>query len=195
MTAIDLSFKNTQEPESGTVLISDPFLDEDFFRRSVILLCNHDEEEGSFGLVLNNYLKIDLHELEETFPDIQARISVGGPVDTEHLFFIHAFGDKIDGSSPIRKGLSFGGDFEQLKTVIAEDPKGAEKVRFFLGYSGWSKDQLKGELKENSWIVASNISDAEILETSNDELWKNCLEKQGKRFKTISKFPLNPNDN
>jgi putative transcriptional regulator len=91
--------------------------------------------------------------------------------------------------------LYFGGDFNRLKEEIAQDPDCRSKVRFFLGYSGWSKDQLKDELKENSWIVADNITSSEILDTYNDELWKYSLEKQGKRFETISKFPLNPNDN
>lgn len=195
MAAIDLSFKNKKIPKPGSVLISDPFLDEDFFRRSVVLVCNHDDEDGSFGLVLNNYLKLDLHELESTFPDIQARISVGGPVDTEHLFFIHTYGESIEGSTPITDDLYFGGSFEELKNLIDTDPDCRSKVRFFLGYSGWSKDQLKNELTENSWIVADNITSPEILDTYNDELWKYCLEKQGKRYQTISKFPLNPNDN
>lgn len=195
MTSIDLSFKNKKQPTPGSVLISDPFLNEDFFRRSVVLICNHDNEEGSFGLVLNNYLKLDLHELEPSFPDIQAKISIGGPVDTEHLFFIHSYGDSISGSTKITKELYFGGDFDELKEAISKDPDCRTKVRFFLGYSGWSKDQLKNELAENSWIVADNISNQEILDTYNDELWKYCLEKQGKRYSTISKFPLNPNDN
>ena len=191
---LDLSFQNKKQPKAGSVLISDPFLDEDFFRRSVILLCNHDQE-GSFGLVLNNYLTIDLHELEESFPDIQARISVGGPVDTEHLFFIHMYGEQIDSSTLISGKMYFGGDFEQLKELISNDPDCRSKVRFFLGYSGWGKEQLQNELKENSWIVANNIGDDEIFDTYNDELWRTCLEKQGERFKAISKFPLNPNDN
>lgn len=194
MEPIDLSFKNKKTPRAGSILISDPFLDEDFFRRSVILLCGHDED-GSFGIVLNNYLKLDLHELENSFPDVQARISIGGPVDTEHLFFVHQYGDEIENSNYIMDGLYFGGNFDQLKEKINSDPLGRSKVRFFLGYSGWAKDQLKEELNENSWIVATNVTANEILDTSNDQFWKYCLEKQGKRFETISKFPLNPSDN
>jgi hypothetical protein len=98
----------------------------------------------------------------------------------------------------LAQGLSNGEidpNFEALKEMIDKDPDCRSKVRFFLGYSGWSKDQLKNELAENSWIVADNIQSQEILDTYNDELWKYCLEKQGKRFQTISKFPLNPNDN
>jgi putative transcriptional regulator len=190
---LDLSFKNNKKPQPGSVLISDPFLDEDYFRRSVILICDHNEE-GTFGFVLNNYLDIDLHEVDEEFPDIQARISVGGPVETQSLFFIHSFGTDIEGSVAISDNISFGGDYEQVQQLL-KDPENKNRIRFFLGYSGWSKDQLKGELNENSWIVASNITADEILNTSNDKFWEYCLEKQGERFKTISKFPINPNNN
>ena len=194
MSSIDLSFTSAKSPKAGKILISDPFLDEDYFRRSVTLLCNHDEE-GSFGLVLNNYVDLDLHQLETTFPDIKARISIGGPVDTQNLFFIHTYSDLKD-SLEIRDGLFFGGRYDYLLEEIKKDPIiGATKARFFLGYSGWSKDQLKSEIKENSWIVAENISNGEIMRTTDDDLWKSFLSKQGKRFKTISNFPINPNDN
>lgn len=177
----------------GNILISDPFLDEDFFRRSVILLCDHNEE-GTFGFVLNNYLEVDFHELDTEFPDIKARISVGGPVETQSLFYIHCFGDEIEGSISINDELAFGGEYEQIQEALKIDSN-KNKIRFFLGYSGWGKDQLKGELKENSWIVATNIETNEILDTTNDQFWNYCLEKQGERFKTISKFPINPQDN
>lgn len=191
---IDLAFKNNKNPEMGNLLISDPFLDEDYFRRSVILLCDHNDN-GTFGFVLNNYLDVDLHEIDEDFPNIQARISVGGPVDTQNLFFIHSFKEKIEGSVAINEELSFGGDYERILELLTLNPSLKNQIRFFLGYSGWSKDQLKGELKENSWIVTNNIKTEEILDTANNQFWNYCLEKQGERFKTISKFPINPNDN
>ena len=190
---LDLSFKNSNKPTVGSVLISDPFLDEEYFRRSVVLICDHNDE-GTFGFVLNNYLDIDLHEVDSDFPDIQARISVGGPVETQSLFFIHSLGKEIEGAVAINDTLFFGGDYEQVQLLL-KDPSNKNRIRFFLGYSGWSKDQLKGELKENSWIVASNITANEILNTSNEKFWEYCLEKQGERFKTISKFPINPQNN
>jgi putative transcriptional regulator len=194
LSSIDLSFTSRNYASSGKILISDPFLDEDYFRRSVILICNHDDE-GSFGLVLNNYVELDLHALEQTFPDIKAKVSVGGPVDTHSLFFIHTYKD-LKEALEIKEGLFFGGRYDYLLEEIKKDPIiGATKARFFLGYSGWAKDQLKNELKENSWIVAENITNAEIMRTSDNDLWKSFLSKQGDRFKTISNFPLNPNDN
>ena len=83
----------------------------------------------------------------------------------------------------------------QIQALIEADKTVASKIRFFLGYSGWGEKQLTDELKENAWIVADNISTDEILSTSDDQFWNHCLEKQGERFKTISKFPINPQDN
>ncbi len=190
---IDLSFKNNKIPEGGALLISDPFLDEAYFRRSVILLCEHGED-ATFGLVLNNFLEVDLHELDEDFPDIQARISVGGPVETQSLFYIHTFAG-VDESFEVRTGLFFGGSFTQLKSMIEQNSGNDSKIRFFLGYSGWAKNQLASEIAEHSWIVVDNILNEEIMTTQNDNFWQFCLEKQGKEFKTISRFPLNPNQN
>ena len=191
---IDFSFTNSREPERGTVLISDPFLDEDYFRRSVILLCDHNSY-SSFGFVLNNYLTIDLHEIDHQFPDIQARISIGGPVDTQNLYYIHTFKEPIEESVKIRDGLFFGGSFETIKLLLEKNDSNRNNIRFFLGYAGWDDGQLKNEVEENSWIVVDNISNKELLNTSNDRLWQYCLEKQGGPYKTISKFPLNPSNN
>jgi putative transcriptional regulator len=191
---IDIAFKNNLKPTSGCLLLSDPFLDEDFFRRSVILLCEH-SSEGSFGFVLNNLLDIDLHEIDQDFPNIKAVISVGGPVETESLFYIHSFGSLVSESTPINDELSIGGNFEQIKSLLNENEKNRLKIRFFLGYSGWDKLQLAREMNENSWIVATNISNEEILAIPKKDFWQMCIEKQGDRFKTISKFPINPIDN
>lgn len=191
---IDIAFKNNLKPTSGCLLLSDPFLDEDFFRRSVILLCEH-SSEGSFGFVLNNLLDIDLHEIDQDFPNIKAVISVGGPVETESLFYIHSFGSLVSESTPINDELSIGGNFEQIKSLLNKNEKNRLKIRFFLGYSGWDKLQLAREMNENSWIVATNISNEEILAIPKKDFWQMCIEKQGDRFKTISKFPINPIDN
>jgi len=190
---LDLSFKNTKTPKKGTLLIADPFMDEDYFRRSVVLLCDHNEE-STFGFVLNNYLEVDLHELDENFPDIQARISFGGPVETQSLYYIHAFQEVTD-CFEIRKGLYFGGEYDDLKQLLENTEEAQNKVRFFLGYSGWSEGQLEDELKTNAWMVADNLSNNDIFDTSNDHFWEFCLEKQGGKSRMISKFPLNPSNN
>ena len=191
---MDLSFRNNRFPKKGSILISDPFLADGYFTRSVVILCDY-SNDGSFGLVLTNYLEIDFSTIDASFPIPNAKVSVGGPVDTEHLFYIHQFGSDIEESILIKENLYFGGNYSQLQQLLQSNKENEKKVRFFLGYAGWGATQLVEELKENAWIVVDNISVEEIMNTDEPEFWKYCLEKQGTRFKIISQFPLNPNEN
>jgi putative transcriptional regulator len=190
---LDFSFTNNLLPQTGSILISDPFLDEDFFRRSAVLICEHNDE-GTFGLVLNNFIELGIHEIESDFPEINNFLSIGGPVETEHLFFVHSFGSDVKNSLQIRKDLFFGGDYNQLKEKINHDPTKGD-VRFFLGYSGWAPKQLDEEIKTHAWIVVNNITSKEILSPPNQDFWMFCMEKQGGRFKSIARAPINPNNN
>jgi putative transcriptional regulator len=191
---IDFNFENKDELKPGSILISEPFLDDNFFSRSVVYLCNHDEE-GSFGFILNKYVENDLSEFIDDFPFSETRISVGGPVDTSNLFYIHSFGDAVSESVPMAEGLHIGGDFNNVKELLSADPENAKKIRFFVGYSGWSKDQLNSELNEKSWIVLNSISTDHILDTSNENVWRDSMKKLGGKFKIMSQFPKNPSDN
>lgn len=194
MEPYNLNFKNNEIVKTGSVLISDPFLNDQYFGRSIVLICSHNKE-GSFGFVLNQYLDIDLHKIDSKFPDIGARISIGGPVAKENLFFIHSLGKLIEGSTSIYNGIFYGGNFDQLCTLLLEKKVLRKKVRFFVGYSGWSAGQLNEEIKEQSWLPVNNLSMNMLFNTSNDRLWEQALEMQGRKFKVISKFTRNPEDN
>ena len=194
MKKINFSFTNNEQPKKGSVLISDPFLNDPYFGRSVVVLCEHNED-GTFGFVFNNYTEIDLHKIDSNFPDINAKIGFGGPVSKDSLFFIHSLGAKVDNCLRIQKELYYGGDFDQICAILKENPKTKNKIRFFIGYSGWDKEQLDSELEENSWITVNNVNHELILDTNLDDLWKTTLEMQQGKFKMISKFPNNPNDN
>lgn len=193
MKKLDFSFKNNEPTKKGSILISDPFSDDVYFGRSVVLICEHNEE-GTFGFVLNNYIDVDLHQLDDNFPDINARISFGGPVSKENLYYIHCFSE-ITNTLEISQGLFYGGDFDEICERIKDEQNPNKKIRFFIGYSGWSEGQLAEEIKNESWITANNIYLDIILDTKLDDLWKICLEKQGQRFKVMTKFPRNPMDN
>ena len=194
MKKLDLSFHNKQKAVQGCVLLSDPFTQDSYFSRSAILLCRHNKKE-TFGFVLTNYLEIDLHKLDENLPEIITKISFGGPVEKDNLFYIHTFGKEIEGAEQIIDTLYFGGDYEMLFELIKADPKRINEVRFFIGYAGWDFEQLNNEMKDHSWIAVTNITEKEILSTSSDHFWKDCMTKQGSKFEMISNFPLNPNEN
>lgn len=191
MDTINLQVNNTLKPERGRLLISEPFLQDEYFSRSVVLLCEHNDE-GSFGFVLNNYLEVDLHEVSTNFPDIPARISLGGPVKNQNLYFIHTLGNLIPGSAPIADSIYLGGDYDVLVNQLQNDLALLKHVRFFLGYSGWSSGQLESELKEKSWLVVETFDEKEIMDTNLDSIWKDLLAQQGGKYKMMSKFPLDP---
>jgi putative transcriptional regulator len=99
-------------------------------------------------------------------------------------------GDLIPNSVKIMDGLFWGGDFDHLKDLIHTGFADNTKVRFFLGYSGWDKDQLKEELDEDSWLV-TDIS-PKIVMQSSEELWKDMVKQLGGKYSLWENFPENP---
>lgn len=191
---LDISFKNSLPPRKGRVLISDPFVGDEYFERSVVYLCEH-SEEGSFGFVLNNFMNVNLRELNEQFPDIDVDISTGGPVETESMFFIHTLGEKLNESLPLDSGIFIGGDFEQLYSVLEEHHILDNQIRFFLGYSGWGAGQLEQEIAENGWVVAEVADAREVMAVQQPDTWKYFMNKLGNKYKMMTGFPIDPNEN
>jgi len=187
-----IDFMNGILPSKGSVLLSEPFLQDPHFERSVVLMCEHSDAE-SFGFVLNHLSAVQLHDLLDNAPkDIP--VFIGGPVANNSLFYLHTI-PGIDSSEEILPGLFYGGDLAELIETIEADPSNLKKMRFFLGYSGWSKGQLAQEIKERSWISTTNLSLETLFSTPINTLWKTCMSFQGEQFKTFSIFPKNIADN
>lgn len=190
---LDLDPDNFCEPERGRLLVSGPYLTDPYFRRTVILLCAHDTE-GSFGFVLNRFIDMDVADIMENMPPVTSRVSIGGPVQSGNLYYLHAFGDRIEGSVPVLNGVHMGGDFEQLRSVLATDPKLGKLVRFFVGYSGWGQDQLAKELTERAWLVTP-ANKRTVMDTRSKDLWGDTLRGMGKAYAPLANFPEDPSLN
>ena len=105
---------NNVLPSRGKILISEPFLRDATFGRSVILLVDH-TEEGTMGLVINKQLPLLLNDVVMEFKYLdEIPLYKGGPVATDTLFYLHTL-EKIPGSIPVSKGLFLNGDFEEIK--------------------------------------------------------------------------------
>ncbi len=185
--------KNNIKPRKGKVLLSEPYLDDPYFRRTVILLCEHNEE-GSFGFVMNNYLEIELQQIMEDLPYLDTRISIGGPVNNSNLYYIHTLGDAIEGSVEVIEGIYMGGDFDQLKDKLNKGDIKEGQIRFFVGYSGWSANQLDGELDSKSWFIA-NVKADWLMDTEETDLWKKVMSSMGKKGEIIANLPDDPSLN
>lgn len=183
---------NNLFPSQGNILISEPSLQDLYFLRAVILLVEH-THKGSMGFVLNK--KTNLY-VNEFFPELeqenQLPIYLGGPVDADHLFFIHSLGDTIiPHARAIDENLFLGGDFEALKRYIMSGHSIEGKVKFFLGYSGWSAGQLGREIKGESWIVSTSHNES-ILSAVDEHYWKASLARLGQRYRSWINLPIDP---
>lgn len=190
---IEFNPESKLRPEKGRILISEPFLSDPYFKRTVILLCEHNQE-GSFGFVLNRYLDMGITRIMKEFPDVETKVGVGGPVQNQNLFFLHTLGDQLEGSKEVLDGVFMGGNFDILKLMIESGQIDEKEVRFFVGYAGWSADQLDQELKEKSWIVAP-ARKTSIMSTTTDSLWGDSLKSLGRKYAHLANFPENPRYN
>lgn len=181
------------KPENGRILISEPFMMDPSFKRTVVLLCDH-QDEGSFGLILNRPLNMNLNEV---LPELELHdfpLYYGGPVGKDTLHFIHAKEDMFEDALPISSGLAYGGDFERLKQLLEDKEFNNESIRFFVGYSGWSAGQLDLELKEKSWIV-SKTEKEDVFDSKSSEMWESSLVNMGGSYQLMAKFPEDPSLN
>lgn len=180
-------------PDKGSILISEPFLQDAYFQRSVVLLIEHNAN-GSMGFVLNKKTNLVINDF---FSDLERLsgipIYLGGPVSSNRLFFVHTLGDLIPDSLRISDSLFFDGNFDVLKKYILAGNSIKGKVKFFLGYSGWTEGQLGYEIDEDSWVVSRPVKD--ILMADGDSYWRRSLEVLGKRYKAWLNCPRDPSMN
>ena len=177
-------------PSKGKLLISEPsILNDKSFNRSVIYLTEHNHE-GSIGFILNKPTEFNLNDL---IPEIDCDFAVynGGPVEQENLYFIHQLPELIPDSIQISSDIYWGGSFDVLTDLLKRDTIKATDIRFFLGYSGWSVEQLDEELKESTWIIVKNNL-PNLFDVDSHDFWKNELLKFGGEYQIWANAPENP---
>ena len=128
-------YRNKLKPEKGRLLISEPYLPDPNFERTVVLLCEHNEE-GSFGFVVNKPSIIKINEVMEDVRSIEETVFIGGPVQQDTLHFLHR-NTNINNAVRIRDEIYWGGEFENLIAQLDTAAIKSGDVRFYLGYSGW----------------------------------------------------------
>lgn len=176
--------------DKGMFLVSEPFLPDPNFKRTVVILTEHDED-GSIGFVLNRKTNLLLNDVLEDFPEFPVPLYLGGPVEQNTLHYIHNSKFNIPVSKEVVPGLSWGGDFEVVKELIESQVLHADDIRFFIGYSGWSPEQLQGELDDKAWILAHATKQLILMEEEED-LWRRVLKQLGKEYSLMANYPEDP---
>jgi putative transcriptional regulator len=175
------------EIKKGNLLISEPsILNDSSFNRAIILLTEY-TKNNAVGFILNrpsSFLLSDLiTDLNCDFP-----VYEGGPVEQENLYFVHRVPELIPNSIEISNGVFWGGNFESLKIALYTKQITNTDIRFFLGYSGWGKNQLIEEIESNSWFVTKNNSKNIFLE-DDSTFWRNKMVEKGGNYKLWANAP------
>jgi putative transcriptional regulator len=180
-------------PEKGKILISEPFLPDTFFNRSIVYLADH-TPQGSVGFILNKKIDLKISSAITGFEGWDEDLNVGGPVAPDTLHYLHNLGNLIPKSVPVKDNIFWGGDIDFIRELIKTNKIRKSQIRFFLGYSGWSAGQLERELKENSWVIAKVKSDI-IMNNWGNDTWKRVLKTMKNKYRMWADFPDSPEMN
>jgi putative transcriptional regulator len=175
---------------SGSILIAHPSLLDPNFRKSVLFLSSNDPEEGAFGLILNRPAHRTVGDVLPNKPvGALARVQVflGGPVSPDQLVFAAFRWHPESARMECRHHLLI----PDAQDAIEEEHT---TVRAFIGYAGWSKGQLEGELEQKAWLVGKPSHDVLAMEKC-PTLWRDVTSTFGPWFKLVAEAPDNPEAN
>jgi putative transcriptional regulator len=149
---------------AGVLIQSTPALDDTVFAGVTILLTEYNEK-GAMGFVVNKPFGRALNELVEFSQVPYFPLYRGGPVDEDHLYFIHNRLDLIPDGIRVVNELYAGGEFSQVVKGIQQQQLNTEEVKIFVGYCGWDGGELEAEIAEGSWRLhpVSNGTPAVLL--------------------------------
>ena len=181
-------------PQKGKILISEPFLPDNFFNRTVVYLADH-TKDGSVGFILNRPLDIKVREAVSGFDNLDKYLNLGGPVSPDTLHYLHCMGDDIPKSVWVDENIYWGGDIEFIRSMIDLGKMNKSQIRFFLGYSGWAAGQLEKELKDNSWVIVKVSNDIVLNDNNADKNWKRVLRSLNNKYRIWADFPESPDMN
>ncbi|RAJ81912.1 putative transcriptional regulator [Chitinophaga dinghuensis] len=120
-----------------------------------LLFITEYNEKGAMGFIVNKRFSRNINELAEFSTSIPFPIYEGGPVDQEHLFFLHQRPDLISDGEYVKGNIYLGGDFKTAMVLINTGIITEKDIRIFIGYCGWDDDQLEDEIQAGSWVVTT----------------------------------------
>jgi putative transcriptional regulator len=174
--------------QKGTLLIATPDVEMGLFFRAVVLVCEHNQN-GSFGLVINKALDLELPEEIINIHNLaNPRVSIraGGPVQTNQMMLLHTSGTVPNQTLQICDGVFLGGDLQFLQEVLS-DPNGPA-VHLCFGYAGWGAGQLEREFLDGGWFIHP-ASERYIFSIPAEKMWPIILRDMGGKYACLSMIP------
>jgi putative transcriptional regulator len=181
----------------GRLLVATPRLADPNFRRGVVLVVEHDDSEGTLGVVLNRPTEVPVDRVLPPWAKLTCGPAVvfqGGPVALDSAL---ALASVRDGERPLGwralDGEAGGGcvgvvDLDAPPELLAAEITG---LRVFAGYAGWGRGQLRSEIDEGAWYVLSAEA-GDVFMDRPEQLWKAVLQRQGGDLALVATFPDDP---
>jgi putative transcriptional regulator len=185
------------DPKAGKLLVATPLLGDPNFRRTVVLIVEHETSEGTLGVVLNRPTPIPVAQVLDQWTDLASDPSVlfkGGPVaPTSALALALIPGTDeplgwraLDGAPALaRLGLI---DLDTPPSVLAP---AIQSLRVYAGYAGWSPGQLEGEIDEGAWHVVT-AEPGDVFDPDPESLWRTVLRRQEGELAFLATYPEDP---
>ncbi len=186
-----------EQSRTGQLLAATPMLGDVNFRRTIVLIVEDDQEEGTLGVVLNRPSEIPVRQVLEQWTDLITGPSVlfqGGPVspdsalalalprgETEPIGWRSLSGSRLMS----RIGLV---DLGAPPELLAE---GIASLRVFAGYAGWGAGQLEAEIDAGAWLVLDGLPE-DAFAADPDRLYPDVLRRQGGEMALLSTYPDDP---
>jgi len=180
------------KPHVGALLIAEPFNPEPTFKRSVVLISQHNSK-GTIGFIINKPTQLKVHEALDDFPEIDAFVYWGGALHLDSIYYVHSI-ENLMGAHKICEGIYWGGDYQQLKMMIEAGEVKSEQIKFLAGYSGWHGRQLEQEISSDNWWVTA-ADPYSILIEEPTVMWGNVLTRMGHVYGIMNDFPEDPGMN
>ncbi len=173
---LPIQYKSPKDLGIGKVLVASRGLGDPNFAGTVILLVHYDAD-GAVGLVLNRRTTVPLSQVLDldAAKNRSDPVYLGGPMEPAAVFALLQSSTKIDKTENLFGGvylISDKGAFEQ--TISSRPDPGAFHV--YLGYAGWTQDQLQAEVKLGAWFVFPGDT-ATVFDSDPDSLWKQMIQK------------------
>lgn len=174
---------------AGMLLLAAPGLADPNFRRSAVLVIDHDGD-GALGVILNRPANLTVGEVVPELSELageHARIHQGGPVQPDGLVVLADFTEPGDEQQTVLGSVALVSGADDIESLIGT----VERARVFAGYAGWAAGQLEDELERDDWIVEpARVED--VFSDSPEQLWASVLERKGGSYRFMVSMPDDP---
>jgi putative transcriptional regulator len=161
----------------GVFLVASPEMKDPNFQQTVILLCEHNPDEGTLGVIMNRPTGLLLSEVLPKIPVLKGTSYVlfaGGPVQPDGILMLFRVMREPADMRRVLSGIYLGGNMDMLERIVTK-PEPTETFRAYAGYAGWAPGQLEAEVAVGSWIAVP-ADPLSIFDKDPATLWRDLWE-------------------